>query len=426
MPITANDPKRRSWLSVDNDSDFPIQNIPFGVFLTRDDIITVGTRIGDYAIDLGALHQLGYFEGIELTDDIFLQDTLNDFISDGKKTWRMVRNRIADIFDEKNTKLKNNPAHYDRVIFKMDEIEMQLPVQVGDYTDFYSSKEHATNVGAMFRDPENALLPNWLHIPVGYHGRSSSIIPSGINIRRPNGQTLPAGADKPVFGPSKLVDFELEMAFITTDANLLGEPIPAEEAEDYIFGLVLFNDWSARDIQKWEYVPLGPFLAKNFASTISPWIVTMDALQPFKVESPKQEIEPLPYLRTSGKKSYDINLEVYITPENGTPTRVTKSNFKYMYWNMSQQLAHHTINGCPVNSGDMMGSGTISGPTPDSYGSMLELSWRDEKTVKLNEVSERKFINDNDTITLKGYCENDQIRIGFGECKTKLLPALSL
>jgi fumarylacetoacetase len=426
MPITANDPNRKSWLPVDKDSDFPIQNIPFGVFLTRDDIITVGTRIGDFAIDLGALHQLGYFDGIELTDDIFLQDTLNDFISDGKKTWRLVRNRIADIFDEKNTALKDNEAHYDRVIFTMDEIEMQLPVQVGDYTDFYSSKEHATNVGIMFRDPENALLPNWLHIPVGYHGRSSSIIPSGINVRRPNGQTLPAGADKPVFGPSKLVDFELEMAFITTDANDLGEHIPIDEAEDYIFGLVLFNDWSARDIQKWEYVPLGPFLAKSFASTISPWIVTMDALHPFKVESPKQDIEPLPYLKTKGKKSYDINLEVHITPENGTPNCVTKSNFKYMYWNMSQQLAHHTINGCPVKSGDMMGSGTISGPTPDSYGSMLELSWRGEKPIKLNDGTERKFINDNDTVTLKGYCKNDNIRIGFGECSTKILPALKM
>lgn len=426
MSITANDPNRKSWLHVDKESDFPIQNIPFGVFLTRDDIITVGTRIGNFAIDLGALHQLGYFDGIELTDDIFLQDTLNDFISDGQKTWRLVRNRIADIFDEKNTKLKDNKAHYDRVIFTMEEIEMQLPVLVGDYTDFYSSKEHATNVGEMFRDPDNALLPNWLHIPVGYHGRSSSIIPSGINVRRPNGQTLPAGAEKPVFGPSKLVDFELEMAFITTDANDLGEPIPIDEAEDYIFGLVLFNDWSARDIQKWEYVPLGPFLAKSFASSISPWIVTMDALQPFKVESPKQEIEPLPYLKTKGEKSYDIKLEAYITPENGNPNCVSKSNFKYMYWNMSQQLAHHTINGCPVKSGDMMGSGTISGPTPDSYGSMLELSWRGEKPVKLDDGTERKFINDNDTVTLKGYCQNEGVRIGFGECTNKILPALNL
>ncbi|MRT17437.1 fumarylacetoacetase [Vitellibacter sp. q18] len=426
MPITANDPKRKTWLDTAPDTDFPIQNIPFGVFLTRDDIITIGTRIGDYAIDLGALHQLGYFKGIDLTDDIFLQDTLNDFISDGRKTWRLVRNRIAEIFDQNNPKLRDNKEHRQHILFTLDEVEMQLPVQVGDYTDFYSSKEHATNVGTMFRGKDNALMPNWLHIPVGYHGRSSSIVPSGINVRRPWGQTMPEGATEPVFGPSRLVDFELEMAFITTDANVLGEPIPVNEAEEYIFGLVLFNDWSARDIQKWEYVPLGPFLAKNFASSISPWIVTLDALQPFKVEGPKPEMEQLPYLQYKGKKSYDINLEVYIAPENSEETKVCTSNFKYMYWNMSQQLAHHTINGCNVNSGDMMGSGTISGKTPDSYGSMLELTWRGEKPIKLADGTERKFINDNDTVVLKGYCKNENVRIGFGECRTKLLPAIKL
>jgi fumarylacetoacetase len=424
MPITANDPKRKTWLDTAPDTDFPIQNIPFGVFLTRDDIITIGTRIGDYAIDLGALHQLGYFKGIELTDDIFLQDTLNDFISDGRKTWRLVRDRIADIFDKENAQLRDNKDHRQHILFTLDEVEMQLPVQVGDYTDFYSSKEHATNVGTMFRGKENALMPNWLHIPVGYHGRSSSIIPSGINVRRPWGQTMPEGASAPVFGPSKLVDFELEMAFITTDANVLGDPIPVNEAEEHIFGLVLFNDWSARDIQKWEYVPLGPFLAKNFASSISPWIVTLDALQPYKVAGPKPEMEQLPYLQYKGKKSYDINLEVYIAPENGAETKVTTSNFKYMYWNMSQQLAHHTVNGCNVNSGDMMGSGTISGSTPDSFGSMLELTWRGAKPLKLSDGSERKFINDNDTVILKGFCKNENVRIGFGECRTKLLPAI--
>ncbi|NER13344.1 fumarylacetoacetase [Leptobacterium flavescens] len=422
MPDTTNNPNRRSWIEVNSNSDFPIQNIPFGVFLTRDDVITIGTRIGDYAIDLGALHQLGYFDGIPLTDDIFLQDSLNDFISDGKKTWRLVRNRIGDIFDIDNPTLRENAEHKKIVLFTLDEIEMQLPVRIGDYTDFYSSKEHATNVGTMFRGADNALMPNWLHIPVGYHGRSSSIIPSGIPVHRPKGQTLPAGEDQPVFGPSKLVDFELEMAFITTDANLLGEPIPVDEAEDYIFGMVLFNDWSARDIQKWEYVPLGPFLAKNFASSISPWIVTMDALLPFRVDGPKQDPEPLPYLKFNGQKSYDIHLEVDITPKGSEATTVTHSNFKYMYWNMAQQLAHHTINGCNVNSGDMMGSGTISGPTPDSYGSMLELTWRGEKPIKMKDGSERKFINDHDTVTIRGYCKNDKIRIGFGEVSSELLP----
>ncbi|MFY8213149.1 MAG: fumarylacetoacetase [Flavobacterium sp.] len=422
MPITANYPNRKCWLTVPQNSDFPIQNIPFGVFITKDDVITIGTRIGDYAIDLGALQQLHYFDGLELTEDLFLQDTLNDFISDGKKTWRLVRNRIADIFDETNPLLRDNAAHRAQIICLVSEVEMQLPVQIGDYTDFYSSKEHATNVGMMFRDPANALLPNWLHIPVGYHGRSSTIVPSGIPVHRPMGQTLPAGEESPVFGPSRLIDFELEMAFITTDANVMGENIPVHEAEDYIFGMVLLNDWSARDIQKWEYVPLGPFLAKNFASSISPWIVTMDALEPFRTKGPKQDPTPLPYLQQKGKYAFDINLEVAIQPENGSETVVSQSNFKYMYWSMSQQLAHHTSNGCRVNSGDMMGSGTISGPTPTSYGSMLELTWGGKNPVKLTDGTERKFINDNDTVIMKGFCENQEVRIGFGEVSSKLLP----
>lgn len=423
MSLEANNPNKKTWLAIREGSDFPIQNIPFGVFLTRDDIITIGTRIGDYAIDLAALHQLGYFEGIPLTDDIFLQDTLNDFISDGRKTWRAVRNRISEIFDAENSSLKNNEAHKEVILFKMEEIEMLLPVLIGDYTDFYSSREHATNVGTMFRDPENALMPNWLHLPVGYHGRSSTIVPSGTPVRRPQGQTLPKGAEKPVFGPSKRVDFELEMAFITTDANVMGKSVSVEEAEEHIFGMVLFNDWSARDIQKWEYVPLGPFLAKSFASSISPWIVTLDALEPFRVESHEQNPQPLPYLQQKGSHSFDINLEVEIAPENETPTSISKSNFKYMYWTMAQQLAHHTVNGCKVNSGDMMGSGTISGPTPDSYGSMLELSWMGTKPIQLNNGSQRTFIEDNDTIIMKGYCEKEGFRIGFGEVSSKLLPA---
>ncbi|MGL5113104.1 MAG: fumarylacetoacetase [Flavobacterium sp.] len=422
MPITANNPHRKSWLEVPLDSDFPIQNIPFGVFLTKENIVTVGTRIGEFAIDLGALQQLNYFEGIELTDDMFMQDTLNDFISDGKKTWRLVRNRIAELFDASNPKLRDNEQHKDIVIFKVADVEMQLPVLIGDYTDFYSSKEHATNVGKMFRDPENALLPNWLHIPVGYHGRSSTIIPSGIPVHRPMGQTLPHGETTPVFGPSRLVDFELETAFITTDANVLGENIPVYEAEDHIFGMVLLNDWSARDIQKWEYVPLGPFLAKNFASSISPWIITLDALEPFRTKGPKQSPSPLPYLQSKGKHAFDITLEVSITPQNGVPNLVSTTNFKYLYWSMCQQLAHHTSNGCRVNSGDMMGSGTISGPTPDSFGSMLELTWGGKNPIQMNDGSERKFINDFDTVTIKGYSKNNEVRIGFGEVSSQLLP----
>ena len=422
MPITANDTNRKSWLEVLVNSDFPIQNIPFGVFLTKENIVTVGTRIGDFAIDLGALQQLNYFEGIELTDDMFMQDTLNDFISDGQKTWRLVRNRIAELFDVTNSKLQDNAKDRDIIIFRIEDVEMQLPVLIGDYTDFYSSKEHATNVGKMFRDAENALLPNWLHIPVGYHGRSSTVIPSGISVHRPMGQMLPNGETTPVFGPSRSVDFELETAFITTDVNIMGENILVTEAEEYIFGMVLLNDWSARDIQKWEYVPLGPFLAKSFASSISPWIVTMDALEPFRTKGPKQEPTPLPHLQQKGKHSFDINLEVAIQPENSKPTVVSHSNFKYLYWSMCQQLAHHTSNGCRVNSGDMMGSGTISGPTEDSFGSMLELTWGGQNPIKMSDGTERKFINDNDTVIMKGFCQNGQVRIGFGEVSSKLLP----
>ena len=391
MEITANNPNRKSWLNVNKNDDFPIQNIPFGVFITKDDIITVGSRIGNYAIDLGALHQLGYFQGIPLTDDMFLQDSLNDFISDGKTTWRKVRNRIADIFDEKNKTLKNNPEHREIIIFALEEIEMLMPVEVGDFTDFYSSKEHATNVGKMFRDPENALLPNWLHIPVGYHGRSSSVVVSGTPIHRPHGQIMPNNATQPVLAPTKLLDFELETAFITTDTNHLGEQIPIHEAEDYIFGMVLLNDWSARDIQKWEYVPLGPFLGKNFASTISPWIITMDALEPFRVQGPKQNPTPLPYLQQSGNKSFDIKLEAFIQPSDGVNNLVCKTNFKNMYWSMAQQLTHHTVNGCNLRSGDLLGSGTISGKTQGSLGSMLEITWKGTKPIKLNDGTERKI-----------------------------------
>jgi fumarylacetoacetase len=422
MPLSANNTNRKSWIEVPADSDFPIQNIPFGVFITKDDVITIGTRIGDFAIDMGALQQLNYFEGIELTDDLFMQDSLNDFISDGKKTWRLVRNRLAELFDETNPKLRDNKEHREIVIFNVKDIEMQLPVLIGDYTDFFSNKEHALNLGKIYRDPEHLLSPNWFHIPVAHHCRSSSIIPSGIPVHRPMGQTLPNGEITPVFGPSRLVDFELETAFITTDVNVMGENIPINEAEDYIFGMVLLNDWSARDIQKWEYEPLGPFLSKNFATSISPWIITMDALEPFRTKGPKQDPSPLPYLQQKGKNNFDINLEVAIQPENSSPTIVSRSNMKNMYWSIYQQLTHHTSNGCRVNSGDMMGSGTISGPNPDSFGSLLELTFGGKKPILLNNGSERKFLNDGDTVIIKGFSKNNGVRIGFGELSTKLLP----
>ena len=301
---------------------------------------------------------------------------------------------------------------------------MCLPVQIGDYTDFYSSEQHAFNVGSMFRDPDNALMPNWKHLPVGYHGRSSSIIESGIPIHRPKGQQRPNDDEPPVFGPCKLLDFELEMAFITCGENQLGESISTEEAEDHIFGMVLFNDWSARDIQKWEYVPLGPFLAKNFASSISPWIVTLDALEPFRIPGPKQDPEVLPYLKYEGDKHFDIALEVAIQPDDGDEKVVGNSNFKYMYWNMAQQLAHQTVNGCNIKTGDMYGSGTISGSEPSQFGSMLEISWRGTKPVAMPDGSARKFIQDGDTVIMRGHAEQAGVRIGFGEVSTKVLQAL--
>lgn len=425
MPLNANNPDRTSWLHVDKNSDFPIQNIPFGVFLTRDDIITIGTRIGDTAIDLGALHQLGYFDGIPLTDDIFLQDSLNDFIADGRKTWRSVRNRIAEIFDADTKTLKDNVKHKEIVLFRLDEIEMQLPVQVGDFTNFHSSFAHATQTDIYNTVDGDKLIPSWLHMPLAHHGRSSSVIPSGIPVHRPLGQILAEGESSPSLAPSNAIDFELEMAFITTAANDLGEPIPVEEAEEYIFGLVLLNDWSARDLQKWEHKPLGPFLSKNFASSISPWIITLDALEPFRTNGPKPEKKQLPYLKTKGAKSFDVNLEVALQPKGAKEMVVSTSNFKYVYWNISQQLAHHTINGCPINSGDLMGSGTISGPETANSGSMLGLTNNGANAIKMHDGTERKFVHDNDTVIMRGYCEKDGTRIGFGEVSTKLLPVYS-
>lgn len=422
--LTANDTERQSWIQVPENSDFPIQNLPFGVFMAEDDHVTIGSRIGDTAIDLSALHQLGYFDGITLPDDVFLQDTLNDFITLGRPICRQVRNRLAEIFDRENPLLQEQEEYKEIILYPVEQVQMLMPVFVQDYTDFYSSREHAVNVGTLFRGKDNALMPNWLHLPVGYHGRSSSIIISGENIRRPKGQRKPKDAEVPSFGASQLMDFELEMAFITTDGKALGERISTEEAEEYIFGMVIFNDWSARDIQAWEYVPLGPFLGKNFASSISPWVVTLDALEPFRTQAPKQDPTPLPYLQAPADKAYDLELEVYIQPEGGEEYRVTQSNHKYLYWTMVQQLAHHTVNGCNIHTGDMMASGTISGPEKANYGSMLELSWRGQEPIQLGDGSERKFLQDGDTVIMKAYGVKDGRRLGFGEVRSKLLPAL--
>ncbi len=414
--------KINSWVEVDPNSDFSIHNIPFGIF-KKDNQIGAGSALGNNVIDLDYLHNKGYFNSIELPAGIFKHSTLNNFIGLGKLITNAVRNRIIELFAESNQELQSNKTDCANCLIKMAEIDMLMPVKVPNYTDFYSSIEHATNVGTMFRDPDNALLPNWKHIPVGYHGRPSSIIVSGTPIKRPKGQTKAPDATKPSFGSTKRLDFELEMAFITGKNTQLGESISTQKAEDYIFGFVLFNDWSARDVQVWEYVPLGPFLSKNFGSSVSPWIVTLEALEYIKVASPTQEPKVLPYLEVSGNKNFDINLQVGIQPKGAQETIVSKSNFKYMYWSINQQLAHHTVNGCNIEVGDMYASGTISGPTPDSYGSMLELAWKGTKPLKLNDGSERKFINDGDTVIMRGYAEKNGIRVGFGEVKTLILPS---
>ena len=422
--IRANDPNRKSWVEIPNDSDFSMQNLPFGVFKTEFFKPRIGVAIGNKVLDLYSLAILGYLKNQPFELEDFFTDNLNRIISYGKTACRELRNHISDLLDESNPELQEHDVHVNQVFFDMDEVQMLLPVKVGDYTDFYSSMDHATNVGKMFRDPANALIPNWKHLPVGYHGRASSIIASGIPIHRPKGQMKPPTQEVPSFGPCKNLDFELEVAFITFPGKPLGESISTAEAEKYIFGMVLFNDWSARDVQSWEYVPLGPFLAKNFASSVSPWVVTLDALEPFKTDGPVQEPAVLPYLKFEGNWHYDINLEVDINPESGPGTTVCKSNYKHMYWNMVQQLAHHTVGGCNINGGDMMASGTISGPSEDSFGSMLELSWRGEKPLKMNDGSERKFINDGDTVVVRGWSKNNGIRVGFGEVSSKVLPAL--
>ncbi len=421
--ISANQAHLKSWIPVPEHSDFPIQNIPFGIIKMEGKSPRVATRIGDSVIDLFELYKLGCFESLPFESNDFDASSLNSLIKKGKLAIRELRNVLSTLLLSDNSFLRDKSELHDSFLYTLDSVEMLLPVNIGDYTDFYSSKEHATNVGVMFRDPANALLPNWLWIPVGYHGRASSVVVSGTDFHRPKGQIKPNDEEDPIFSASRQIDFELEMGFITFDGKPLGDSISVAEADDYIFGLCLFNDWSARDIQKWEYVPLGPFLAKNFVSTMSAWIVTLDALQPFRVESPIQSPKVLEYLAGSGKDSYDIQLQVAIETDSKVETEICHSNFKYMYWTMAQQLAHHTVNGCNVRGGDLMGSGTISGPSEGSYGSMLELAWKGTKPLTLNDGTQRRFILDGDTVVMRGYCQNENVRIGFGEVKGKLLPA---
>jgi fumarylacetoacetase len=422
-PISpANDPMLKSWVDVPADSDFPIQNIPFGVFSTSDRAPGAGVAIGNHILDLVYLHENGFLNDLDLPAGIFNQAVLNDFIALGRAKVGKVRHRISWLLRADVAALRDHPAAK-KALIPMAQATLLMPVRVGNYTDFYSSEEHATNVGSMFRDPKNALLPNWKHLPVGYHGRASSIVASGTSVVRPKGQIKTSDALPPEFSPTRKLDFELETAFITCSNTPLGTSIPVAEAEQHIVGMVLFNDWSARDIQQWEYVPLGPFLSKNFASTISPWIVTLDALEPFRTEGPVQVPAVLPYLADTGKRNFDIQLEVQIQTAHTGSVIVSRTNFKYMYWSVAQQLAHQTVNGCNIQPGDVYASGTISGPSPGSYGSMLELTWNGQRPLTFPDGTERKFLEDGDTVIMRGYASAHGVRIGFGSCSGTILPA---
>jgi fumarylacetoacetase len=411
----------QSFIEVLPDSDFPVQNLPYGVFSTKDDPNPrVGTRIGDWVLDLSTLDAEKSFGK---PYGFFSEPTLNKFMATGRGVWREVRETLTGLLTRVDSPLKNESLR-SRALVPVQEVHMHLPVAIGNYTDFYASREHATNVGIMFRGRENALMPNWLHLPVGYHGRASSVVVSGRDVCRPSGQILPAGETLPQFSPSRSLDFELEVGFFVGTGNELGQPIPIDNAHEHIFGMVLLNDWSARDIQAWEYQPLGPFLAKNFATSISPWVVTMDAFEPFRVTGPKQDPTPLSYLQTGSAYGYDIQLEVSLQGEKmDAPQVISRSNMKYMYWSIVQQLAHHTVTGCNMQTGDLCGTGTLSGPTADSYGSMLELTWRGEKPIQLSNGDTRKFLQDGDTVVMKGYCQGDGYRVGFGEVRGRILPA---
>ena len=419
---------QRSFIDVTPDSHFPIQNLPYGVFsLKSDGNPRVGVAIGEYVLDLSIIEAQGLFTDANLPDNTFNQATLNPFMALERKSWQAVHKILQAILSADNPTLRDNNELRNNALIPMADAILHMPVEIGDYTDFYSSREHATNVGTMFRGKENALMPNWLHLPIAYHGRASSVVVSGTDIHRPYGQTKADDAATPTFAPSRLMDFELEMGFFVGQGNDLSEPINVNNAIDHIFGMVLVNDWSARDIQKWEYQPLGPFLAKNLGTSISPWVVTMDALEPFRTASPNQDPTPLPYLQGEANRAYDIQLDVLLqTPQMDDSATIAQSNFKYMYWTITQQLAHHTITGCNMRTGDMLASGTISGSTPDSYGSLLELTWRGSNPIQLPNGEERKFLQDGDRLTIMGYCQADGYRVGFGDVTGKLLPAKDL
>ena len=410
----------KSFFDIEQDSHFSIHNLPYGIFKTNDNPqLRVGVAIGDKVLDLSVVEDIGSFDSI-ISKKVFSCGSLNPFISMGKSVWSKIRSQIQMLLSDEGD-LKDNPELIDRCLIPLSLVTMHLPCEIGDYTDFYSSKEHATNVGIMFRGKENALNPNWQHLPVAYHGRSSSIVVGGTPIKRPRGQILNAD-NIPEFSISKLMDFELEMGFFIGKENTMGSPVEIKNATDSIFGMVMVNDWSARDIQKWEYVPLGPFLGKNFATSISPWVVTMEALEPFKVEGPPQDPEPLEYLKRKEHNSYDIRLEVSLQIDgSNTPQVISRSNHKYLYWDVAQQLAHHSVNGCKMQIGDLLASGTISGPDRTCLGSMLEISWKGTRPIMFENGEERKFLQDNDSVIMTGYCQGDGYRVGFGEVEGTII-----
>ena len=413
----------KSFIDVPRESHFPIQNLPFGVFKPRNSAARVGVAIGERIVDLSVLEEKGHFDFAQ-DRQLFSQDSLNAFLALGRPAWRKTREVLQHLLSAEIPTLRDDAALCERVFYRQRDVTMQLPARIGDYTDFYSSYHHAHNVGTMLRGPENALMPNWKWLPVAYHGRASSIVISGTDVRRPKGQIKPPDASAPLFGPTKSLDYELEMAFLIGLPNSLGEPVPIDRAVDHIFGFVLMNDWSARDVQTWEYQPLGPFLAKNFCTSISPWVVTLEALEPFRRPLPPQDPEPLPYLRAKNDFTFDIQLEAHLqTTKMQAPHVITRTNFQNLYWSISQQLAHHTIAGCNLQPGDLLASGTISGPTEESRGCMLELTWRGANPLKLPGGETRKWLEDGDALTITGWCDGEGYRIGFGEVSGRVIQA---
>jgi fumarylacetoacetase len=423
----THDPTLRSFVEIPENHPFPIQNLPFGVFRRKGGSTpAIGVRIGDYVVDCAVLEERRLFQGEYLSGRrLFAQSSLNVLMGLGRPAWREVRRSLQKLLNRDSPELRDDVALRDQAIIPLESVDLLLPASIGDYTDFYASRQHATNVGTMFRGAENALQPNWLHLPVGYHGRASSIVASGAGVIRPSGQLAPDDGP-PTFGPSRLLDFELELGVLIGPGNTLGSSIAIDECGEQLFGMVLVNDWSARDIQKWEYVPLGPFLGKSFATSISPWIVCMEALEPFRVDGEPQHgenPEVLPYLRQAEPRVFDLHLEVLIrTAEMAEPVRIAQTNARNLYWSFEQQVAHHTANGCNLRPGDLLASGTISGPSADSYGSLLELSWRGTRPLDLGGV-ERRFLEDGDTVILRGWGQGDGYRIGLGDVEGRILPA---